>query len=55
MNIELNDQEIEDLKQVLYAKIKELDADPESKVENSRKGNLANRLEAFYERLNDEQ
>lgn len=55
MIIELNDQEQEDLKQVIYAKIKELDADPESKIENSRKGNLANRLDTFYERLNNEQ
>lgn len=55
MNIDIDDQEQEDLKQLLYEKIKTLDDDPKSSIENSREGNLANRLNAFYERLNTEQ
>jgi len=50
-----NDQEEEDLKQLLYEKIKELDADPEAKIKNSRKRNRADRLDALYKRLSNSQ
>jgi len=53
MKVELSEQEVEDLKQLIYAKIKELDADPESKVENSRKQNRVTRLDALYNRIID--
>ena len=50
--IKVNEEEIEDLKQVLYAKMKELDAD-KSKVNKVRKKKLADRLEILYNRIAD--
>jgi len=54
MNLQLDDQEIEDLNQVLYAKIKELDAEAEkSDIFDERKRNWCDRLEALYKRLTE--
>lgn len=50
--IKVNEEELEDLKQVLYAKMKELDAD-KSKINKRRKKNQADRLEILYNRICD--
>ena len=48
--IKVNDEELEDLKQLLYIKMKELDAD-KSKVNKVRKKKLADRIEILYNRI----
>lgn len=53
MTIDFNDDEVEDLMQLIYAKITELDNDPETKIDNSRKKNRAERLNAIYKRIGD--
>ncbi|WP_157288034.1 hypothetical protein [Pedobacter cryoconitis] len=50
--IKVNAQELEDLKQLLYARMKELDSD-KSKVNKVRKKKLADRLEGIYNRVID--
>lgn len=53
MNIELNDQELEDLKNVIYEKMKALDSETAADNTDSRKKRLADRLEKLYEKLRE--
>lgn len=53
MTIDFDDDEVEDLMQLIYAKITELDADPETLIDNSRKKNRVERLNAIYTKIGD--
>lgn len=53
MTIDFDDEEVEDLLQLIYAKITELDKDPETQIDNSRKKNRVERLDRMYTRIGD--